>query len=115
MKQVWKTLDGELFEDSLDAQRHEEEIKQQVRMWNRKHDKTEDTTEAIVVHLSGKTAAKIFLAMIDENPDEMGDASESCGIQEEDDGWFYWDDCAEHYRWIDDDIVDIFIAANHQI
>ena len=115
MKQVWKTFDGELFEEVADATAHEEAIKQQVRMWNRKHDRTEDTSEGIVVHLSGKTAAKIFLAMMDENPEDIDGASDSCGIVEEDEGWFYWDDCAEHYRWIDEDIVDILIAANHQI
>lgn len=113
MKQVWKTLDGACFEDTLDAQRHEEEIKQQVCMWNHKHDKTEDTTEGIVIHLSGRIAADVFLAMMDENPNEIDDASKSCGIVPGDEGWFYWDDYAEQYRGIVGDIVDI--AANHQV
>ena len=112
MKTIYETLDGSHFTDALDAEKHEKEILQQVKMWDRTKAPTNDTRNAYVINLIGKSAAKIFLNMVNNNPYEIADSG-SCGIEEEDTGWFYWDDGTERYRWIDEDVINVLIAANH--
>ena len=84
-------------------------------MFNRSGERTDDTCDAFVVHLTNEDAAGRFLAMIQSNPNESQDAADKCGVFEDDWGWYYWDEFEEHYRWIDEDIVNALIAANHQI
>lgn len=110
MKQAWVTADGQVFFEATDAQRHEAEVLQQVEMWDRKGVRTDDSLNGMIVHLTTPKAAEIFFNIINSNPEEITDP-DSCGIAEEDVGWFYWDDTDECYHYMDDDILNLLIAA----
>jgi hypothetical protein len=103
MKQVWQTYDGQIFDDVLDAQRHEERIIGKVRMWDRRGRATTDTANAMLVHLADTEAASIFLSMAHHNPSDDEDYCK--GIEEDVYGWFYWDEGLEEYRWLDDELI----------
>ena len=114
MKQLWQTLDGETFTDSLAAEKHERQILSQVKMWDWENNPTTNTETARLVHLSGEGAGAIFAAMIDANEQEYEPLNKD-HIDVDDTGWFYWDEFDGHYRYIDDSIVNLIIAANPQI
>lgn len=114
MQQIWQTLDGETFTDSFEAEKHERQILSQVKMWDWDKESTTDTSRARLVYLSGDKAGAIFAAMIDANDKEYAPLNTD-QIDTDDTGWFYWDDFEDCYRYIDDSIVNILIAANHQI
>lgn len=112
METVYRTLDGKIFSQSADAAMHEEKILAQVKMWNWDGDPITDTSQAIVVHLIGNQAGAIFKDMIAANEFETDGISDSV-IDDEDTGWFYWNEYQECYCYIDEGIIDILIAANY--
>ena len=118
MRAVYETLDGRMFHDVHEAEKHEKEVLACVKMWNWGKERTTDTAEARVVYLTGESAGAYFKAMMRANP------AETCNdyihnldtwFDDEDNGWFYWDGSADTYRYIDSDIVDLLISANHEI
>ena len=116
MKTVYETLDGKVFHDAHEAEKHENEILSCVNMWNWEKERTTDTSQARVVHLVGDDAGAYFKAMMRANPKEdWGDCDIDSWFDDEDTGWFYWDEYAETYRHIDSQIVDLLIRANHEI
>ena len=114
MRTKYETLDGHLFNDSYEAEKHEAAILKQVRMWDFNKNPTILTHRAAVVHLTGEGAGAIFRAMVAANEEELLPLEPSI-IDDDDAGWFYWDEYSDTYRYIDPNIIDIFIAANHQI
>lgn len=116
MKTVYETLDGEIFHDAHEAEKHEEEVLSCVTMWNWQNERTTDTSQARVVLLTGDNAGAYFKAMMRANPDECWD---DCDIDswfdDADRGWFYWDECSVTYRYIDSGIVELLIHANNDI
>lgn len=114
MKVKYQTIDGRIFCEPADAEAHEQEILQKVQMWNWEKERTNNTACAKVVHLIGDGAAVIFKAMVQANEEDWMSIDDSV-IDDEDTGWFYWDEYAETYRYIDSDLIDIFVAATHQI
>lgn len=115
MQTVYRTLDGQIFTEPADAEKHERFINGIVKMYNRRGDRAYDTSMCVVVQLIGPEAAGVFRKMIESNPEDYILEDFECQICEEDTGFFYWDDMAERFRWIDDDIVNALIAATHQI
>lgn len=101
MKQVWQTIDGALFSDATDAEKHEREVHNRCRMWDGEGDPTEDVMNAIVLHLKGEAAGSIFIdiAKAQGAQNYLGD------IEEDTHGWFIWDEGYETYRWIDPDTL----------
>lgn len=114
MEQAYRTIDGQFFRDAQIAAEHEEQVLSQVKMWNWNKEPTIDTAQAALIHLSGDGAGALFRAMVDANDIEYDTVSPE-DIDDEDTGWFYWDEFADHYRYIDEQIANIIIAANHQI
>ena len=115
MTQVWKTLDGAIFYDELDAAKHEQAILQQVEMYGWEKRKTADTANARLVHLSGEGAGAIFKTMARENVAEFATQEEiEDWMGDEDTGWFYWDEFSDCYRYLDQRIVDPIIFANQK-
>ena len=113
MTQVWKTLDGAIFYDELDAAKHEQAILQQVEMYGWEKEKTSDAADARLIHLSGEGAGAIFKAMVRENVAESVSEEElQEWMKDEDTGWFYWDEYDECYRYLDPQIVDLIVFAN---
>lgn len=116
MRTVYETLDGKVFRDAHEAEIHENEILSCVNMWNWQKERTTDTAQARVVLLTGDGAGAYFKAMMRANPDEnWDDHLYDIWFDDEDTGWFYWDEYAEAYRYIDFEIVDLLIHANHEI
>lgn len=111
METVYRTLDGKIFRDSADAAMYEQQILAQVKMWNWDKNPTNDTSQARVIHLIGAQAGAIFKAMVAANEFETDEISDS-DIDDDDTGWFYWDEFQECYCCIDDEIIDTIIAAN---
>ena len=113
MKQTWKTIDGALFGDATDAEKHEREVRDRCRMWDREGTPTDDTSNAFIVHLVGDNAGEVFL-----NIAKAQEAEYYCeGIEPDISGWFLWDEGYETYRWIDSDTVAalarIWISENY--
>lgn len=114
MKTVYQTLDGEIYEELADATAHEEQVKAQVVMWNWNKERTTNTACARLIHLTGDNAGALLRKMQKANPEEYLVTPEE-EIDDEDNGWFYYDEYAEQYRYIDPDIINLIIAANHEI
>ena len=114
MQTVYRTLDGKIFFEAHEAEKHEQKLLEKVKMWDWNKNPTTDTTQARVVHLIGEQAGAAFKAMVEANEEEQFIISDE-HIDDEDTGWFYWDEYGEAYRYIDTEIIDCFIAANHQI
>ena len=114
MRTIYETLDGKTFGDIADAEKHERALLEQVQMWDWNKNRTENTAQARLIHLTGDRAGEKLRDMMEHNPDEYEIVSPDV-IDDEDCGWFYWDEYAETYRYIDSDIIDLLIAANHQI
>lgn len=114
MKTVYKTLDGEIFEELADATAHEEQLKEQVVMWDWNKERTTNTAYARLIHLTGDNAGAVLRAMQKANPDEYNITPED-EIDDEDNGWFYYDEYAERYCYLDSELIDLIIAANHEI
>lgn len=96
MKRVWQTMDGAIFDDELDAAKHEEKIFAQVKMWDKDGIPTSDCSDAMFVQLIGGNAAAIFKQMNKVHYDSL-EVSDS-EICEGDEGWWYWDEYGECYR-----------------
>ena len=101
MKQVYQTIDGRIFNEAADAEMYEQEIRQQVKMWNWSGKRTDNTAEARIIHLNSEEAAVIWNTMARENPEENGDFT----FCEGDTGWYYWDEYSDKYRYIDPELV----------
>lgn len=101
MKQVWQAIDGALFGDAADAEKHEREIRDRCRMWDGEGNPTDDVMNAIILHLKGEAAGAIFvnIAKAQGAQDYLG------GIEEDISGWFMWDESYETYRWVDPDTL----------
>lgn len=112
MKTRYQTIDGEMFDEAADAGIHEEVILSHVRMWDRKGNITFDTNTAVLLHLSENVlAGKIFKKMVKANEiDVLGTEIEHM-FDDEDSGWFYWDEYTETYRYLDTDIVSIVASV----
>lgn len=110
----YRTLDGRLFDEAADAEMHAQSILKQVKMWDWNENPTTNTAQARLVHLIGEGAAHIFKTMVMANSDDYMEIDDSV-IDDADSGWFYWDEYTETYRYIDEQIINILIAANHQI
>ena len=98
MEIIYRTIDGQEFKSDHEAQHHELQLFQDIKMWNRNGIPTKETTSAFVVYLADENASKAFLAMAKAQGDDL--ASSIC---EGDYGIFYWDECDGVYRFIDED------------
>lgn len=104
---LYKTMDGKMFRDPFEAQKHEGKIDATVRMWDWQNHPTTDANTARVVYLKGEKAAQCFISMCE---DGGGQVPETYEIGEGDEGWYYWDEGAEQYHWLDPDIIKCLIA-----
>lgn len=114
MKTVYQTLDGKTFGELADAEQHEAQVLAQVAMWNWDNERTTNTAYARLIHLTGDGAGRVFRSMQIANPEEYNPVSPE-EIDDEDCGWFYWDEYAEKYRYLDQEVIDAIIHANHEI
>lgn len=101
MKKVWQTIDGALFGDATDAEKHEREVRDRCRMWDGEGNPTEDVMNAIILHLKGEMAGAVFIdiAKAQGAQDFLG------GIDEDISGWFMWDESREEYILVDTDLL----------
>lgn len=104
MKQVWKTIDGEIFADALDAEKHENDIMASVEMWDKDGNRTTETDAAMVVHLVDSTSYDTFIALCKEQEGLVPTDKEMCS---EDIGWWIWSCIAETYFPLDPDEMSL--------
>lgn len=104
MKQVWRTYDGKCFGDGTDAAKHEQHLAEQLEMYDREGNPTEDTANALFLNIKTIAGAEIFLKAAAAN-EEDGIAT---GIHETSTGWHYWDDWDEQYRYIETPVIRTF-------
>lgn len=107
MEQVWKTIDGALFKEAADAQMHEKEVLSNIYMFDAKGVRTESVNYACTVFLPNDSSAAIFQSLLAENGEDPETYQQ---VEEEDTGWYYWDDCEEIWRFISRDAVRAFAA-----
>ena len=107
MKQVWQTLDGKVFGDATDAEKHEREILDRVRMFDPNGNPTTDTAQAVAICLTDLGSAEIFIDMVRYN-DFDGVHS---GIYPEDTGVFFWDEFSDEYRFVSDVSLAALVAC----
>lgn len=95
MRQVWQAIDGQVFTDSFDAQKHENEILQGITMWDWDGEQVNECATAMIVRLVGEEAASNFKKCnaADEDSVPVSDKEISNG----DEGIWFWDEYSERY------------------
>ena len=83
-------------------------------MWDWNKNRTTDTSRALLIHLTGPDAGAVLRAMQKANPEEYAITPEE-EIDDDDNGWFYYDEYAERYCYLDSELIDLIIAATHEI
>ena len=107
MEVNFKAKDGTIFDSAEDCVYYEVTLKRRPDDWeggNWDGDRTNDTSEAVVVKLNTEDAAEQFLAQAKLDEDDKIN-----GIEIGDEGWFYYDQCGERYIQIDETIICIFM------
>ena len=103
MEVIYRAFDGTEFRDAAACVAYEQNHK--VHAWDRQGRECNSANEAVVVHLEDSQTTKGFLQMcINEDV--------TCeGIDDEDWGWFYWDDFNNKWRYIENEVVSAFKVA----
>lgn len=107
MEQVWRTVDGSFFKEAADAQKHEKEVLSNINMYDLEGKRTESTDHAYAVFLPNDNSATIFRSLLAANSEDPATYDR---VEEEDTGWYYWDDCEEIWRFISRNAVRAFAA-----
>ena len=100
MEVIYRAFDGTEFQDAAACVAHEQNHK--VHAWNIHGRECNSANEAAVVHLEDPHMTRSFLQMC-TNEDVTRD-----GIDEEDYGWFMWDDFNCEWRFLESEIVQLF-------
>ena len=107
MEQVWRTVDGSFFKEAADAEMHEKEVLSSIYMFDLEGKRTESAAHAYAVFLPNDNSATIFRSLLAANSEEPATYEQ---VEEEDTGWYYWDDCEEIWRFISRAAVRAFAA-----
>lgn len=113
MKRVWQTVDGKVFTDQLDAEKHERDMLQGITMWDWNGDHTKDCGNAMIVRLVGKNAAHNFKLINNNDYDSMPISDKEIG--DEDEGIWFWDEYEECYHPIDLKAIKAFSTILSEI
>ena len=106
MQTVYRTIDGQIFEDQLKAISHEFDISKGIMMFDWHSQPTKATSDARVVWLADEKATELFLDMANAQGDHT-----CVGIEPDISGLFAWDENQERYIWIDTDIAESIAKA----
>ena len=107
MEVIFKAKDGTMFNSADACVQYEVELANGAKDWEAwgwDGKRTNNTTSAIVVNLDNERAAAQFLAKADSEDDDVK------GIDEYDQGWYYYDEGESRYIPICEDVVSIFKA-----
>lgn len=108
MEIVYRAFDGTEFRTKDACAQYERNSigLKGIRMWDFSGKPTEETNNAYFLHLDDEEEyAKVFIAM-SENDDGCHD-----GIEDDDIGWYYWDEYNERYVFMERDIILAFAKA----
>lgn len=106
MEIVFKAKDGKIFNNANECVQYEVELTNKEKEWEAwgwNCEPTNLTSRAIVVKLNTKKAATQFL----EKAKFDGDNNVK-GIEEGDEGWFFYEELSEKYVNIYPDVLTIF-------
>jgi hypothetical protein len=110
MEIIYRTIDGKEFDNEADACFHESMLRDSLKMWNRRGNETEETSQAFCVYIANEEASKLFVHLTKVQGDQ--DAN---GICDGDHGLFYWDECEATYRYVDEDERLAIVRAHQYI
>ena len=106
MKVVFKADDGTVFNSAEECVKYEAELTNKAKEWegwNWSGESTDITVNAVVVSLPTAKSAAQFLAKADLDDDERVE-----GIYNDSRGWYYYDEGAEKYLPINEEIINVF-------
>ena len=110
MELIYRTIDGQEFDNEADATYHENCIKEGLMMWDRLGGRTDRITDAFVVHFKDETAAKYFDYLSKEQcgqPDEFNTTNRV--------GFFVWDEWDAEYRHVESSILKVMAIAFNEV
>ena len=110
MELIYRTFDGQEFDNEADAAYHEICIKEGLMMWNRRGCCTDCITDAFVVYFKDEAAARYFDYLSKEQcgqPDEFSTAYRV--------GFFVWDEWDAEYRHVEFDIIKVMAIAFDEV
>ena len=110
MEIIYRTIDGQEFDNEADACYHESVLHDSLKMWSRQGNETEYTSQAFCVYIANEEASQLFLHLANAQGDQ--DANGICGG---DYGLFYWDECEATYRYVDEDERLAIVRAHQYI
>ena len=111
MQIVYRTIDGQIFENKNEAREHEEKVSDGVIMLNRDNERVFQTSRAFLVWLRDEDANLAFHAMArGEGDDAVKSITEG-----EDYGLYYWDEGYNEYRWLNSDMVEGLIKIKELV
>ena len=103
MEVIYRAFDGTEFREAAACVTYEQNAK--VHAWDAHGRECSSPNEAVVVHLIDQQMIRTFLQMcINEDVTRVG-------IDEEDAGWFYWDDLSCEWRYIASEVLNVFKVA----
>ena len=106
MEVIFKANDGTMFDSAEECVKYEGMLTNKPKEWEAwgwNGEPTNKTLRAVVVKLTTEDAAEQFLAAADLEGDNNIE-----GIEAGDEGWFFYDECAEQYFRIGAAIINIF-------
>ena len=110
MELIYRTIDGQEFDNEADAAYHENCIKEGLMMWDRVGNRTDRITDAFMVYFEDEAAAKYFDYLSKEQsgrPDEFDTAYRV--------GFFVWNEWDAEYRHIESDIIKVMATAFNEV
>ena len=109
MEIIYRAFDGTEFDNEADCCHHEHTINEGVKMWNRegKEITNGDTRPGFVVYLANVEANLAFHRMAEA----CGDEDVQSIVKGEDYGLYYWDECVNEYRWVDEEEMMVLFKA----
>lgn len=110
MELIYRTVDGQEFDNEADAAYHENCIKEGLMMWDRLGGHTEHIIDAFVVYFKDDAAAKYFDYLSEKQRGKLDEFSTTSRI-----GFFLWDEWAEEYRHIDSEVIKVMAIAFNEV
>ena len=110
MELIYRTIDGQEFDNEADAAYHEICIKEGLMMWDRWGKRVDLTANAFMVYFKDEMAAKYFDYLTKEQcgqPDEFSTTNRV--------GFFVWDEWDAEYHHVESDIIKVMAIAFNEV
>lgn len=110
MELIYRAYDGKEFKTAEECIRHENAIREGVKMWDPQGYRTKDVSMAVVISIKDEDSMLAFHQMCYDYAKETHTGEEGAkrligGLEPDISGYFMWDEGREEYRWLDEDII----------